>query len=710
MRQIKITGCLVLVLVVATIGFLRSQSSLTSEFGALQSKFLPEKRSDTGYLRQLVKIADKYVVSSPDSVTLLLSEIDRYAGKPLSALLQIDVIRLQGEVQLSFRDNKKAIDYFEKALQLSRQQKGAEKHEMTLLGELGIAYMELGAFAEALNYLFDGLKLAEKYGDDSRTLVLYNNIANAFYYQNKYEDALPYYVKGLALAVQLGDLLSVAIANNNIGGIYLKKKQFHLALQYLKKVMDSPTSRQYPELVFSAYTDMANAYAALDSLALAAYYYEKVLYEAGKQGDSLYIAHGQLGMAKLLSKQGNSKSALLYAKLGLQAAKAGGRKTVIRDANEILSGIYANLGNGMEAYQHHVLFKQYADSLNNLESERATALLEAEYNYSQKELEFERTSLQQKWIIFSSLTGVLSMAIVLFLLVRNRNRVKQANNQLTQQKIEIEKQHSALEQTLHDLRVTQQQLIQSEKMASLGELTAGIAHEIQNPLNFVNNFSEVSNELIEEMLVELNGGEIEEAKAISMDIKQNLEKIAHHGKRADAIVKGMLHHSRHGTGKKESVKINALCDEYLRLAYHGLKAKDRSFNARFETHFDTSIGEIQVIPQEIGRVVLNLINNAFYAVNERKKLSEEGYEPQVVVSTTNEDGNVSIVVSDNGTGIPEKVIEKIFQPFFTTKPSGQGTGLGLSLSYDIVKAHGGELKVETREGSGTSFYIKLPLA
>ena len=699
-----------LVLVVATIGFLRSQSSLTSEFGALQSKFLPEKRSDTGYLRQLVKIADKYVVSSPDSVTLLLSEIDRYAGKPLSALLQIDVIRLQGEVQLSFRDNKKAIDYFEKALQLSQQQKGAGKHEMTLLGELGIAYMELGAFAEALNYLFDGLKLAEKYGDDSRTLVLYNNIANAFYYQNKYEDALPYYVKGLALAVQLGDLLSVAIANNNIGGIYLKKKQFHLALQYLKKVMDSPTSRQYPELVFSAYTDMANAYAALDSLALAAYYYEKVLYEAGKQGDSLYIAHGQLGMAKLLSKQGNSKSALLYAKLGLQAAKAGGRKTVIRDANEILSGIYANLGNGMEAYQHHVLFKQYADSLNNLESERATALLEAEYNYSQKELEFERTSLQQKWIIFSSLTGVLSMAIVLFLLVRNRNRVKQANNQLTQQKIEIEKQHSALEQTLHDLRVTQQQLIQSEKMASLGELTAGIAHEIQNPLNFVNNFSEVSNELIEEMLVELNGGEIEEAKAISMDIKQNLEKIAHHGKRADAIVKGMLHHSRHGTGKKESVKINALCDEYLRLAYHGLKAKDRSFNARFETHFDTSIGEIQVIPQEIGRVVLNLINNAFYAVNERKKLSEEGYEPQVVVSTTNEDGNVSIVVSDNGTGIPEKVIEKIFQPFFTTKPSGQGTGLGLSLSYDIVKAHGGELKVETREGSGTSFYIKLPLA
>jgi signal transduction histidine kinase len=291
----------------------------------------------------------------------------------------------------------------------------------------------------------------------------------------------------------------------------------------------------------------------------------------------------------------------------------------------------------------------------------------------------------------------------------NRNRVKKANNLLTQQKIEIEKQHSALEQTLHDLRITQQQLIQSEKMASLGELTAGIAHEIQNPLNFVNNFSEVSNELIEEMLVELNGGEIEEAKAISMDIKQNLEKIAHHGKRADAIVKGMLHHSRHGSGKKELININSLCDEYLRLAYHGLKAKDRSFNARFETNFDTGIGEIQVIPQEIGRVVLNLINNAFYAVNERKKANEEGYEPQVAVSTKREDGNVSIVVSDNGTGIPEKVIEKIFQPFFTTKPSGQGTGLGLSLSYDIVKAHGGELKVETREGYGTSFHIKLPL-
>jgi signal transduction histidine kinase len=246
-------------------------------------------------------------------------------------------------------------------------------------------------------------------------------------------------------------------------------------------------------------------------------------------------------------------------------------------------------------------------------------------------------------------------------------------------------------------------------MASLGELTAGIAHEIQNPLNFVNNFSEVSNELIDEMNEELNKGEFEEAKAISSDIKQNLEKISHHGKRADAIVKGMLQHSRSTSGTKEPTDINALTDEYLRLAYHGLKAKDRSFNATMKTDYDESIGNINIIPQDIGRVVLNLINNAFYSVNEKKKQADHGYEPTVSVRTRKNNGKVEISVKDNGNGIPQKVIDKIFQPFFTTKPTGQGTGLGLSLSYDIIKAHGGEIKVSTKENEGTGFTIVLPV-
>jgi len=267
-----------------------------------------------------------------------------------------------------------------------------------------------------------------------------------------------------------------------------------------------------------------------------------------------------------------------------------------------------------------------------------------------------------------------------------------------------------LNQSLEQLKSTQAQLIQSEKMASLGELTAGIAHEIKNPLNFINNFSEVNNELIDEMKDELAVGNQQLAIEIADDIKQNLEKINQHGKRADAIIKGMLQHSRSSSGQKELADINTLCDEYLRLCYHGLRAKDKSFNSAMKTDFDNSIGNINIIPQDIGRVVLNLLTNAFYAVDEKKKQQPEGYEPTVSISTKKIGEKVEIKVSDNGNGIPMHVMEKIFQPFFTTKPTGQGTGLGLSLSYDIItKGHGGELKAETKEGEFTTFRIDLPM-
>ena len=247
-------------------------------------------------------------------------------------------------------------------------------------------------------------------------------------------------------------------------------------------------------------------------------------------------------------------------------------------------------------------------------------------------------------------------------------------------------------------------------MASLGELTAGIAHEIQNPLNFVNNFSEVNNELIEELKNEKMKLNREEQDQLLNDIYLNNEKINHHGKRADAIVKGMLQHSRNSSSAaKEPTDINKLADEYLRLAYHGLRAKDKSFNATMKTDFDKTIGNINIIPQDIGRVILNLITNAFYAVDEKKKSEIENYEPTVSVSTKKVNEDVFISVKDNGNGIPQHVIDKIFQPFFTTKPTGQGTGLGLSLAYDIVKAHGGELKVETTQGEGSTFIIQLPV-
>ena len=291
------------------------------------------------------------------------------------------------------------------------------------------------------------------------------------------------------------------------------------------------------------------------------------------------------------------------------------------------------------------------------------------------------------------------------------------NENIQSRNIELEKKvydrTQELTRTLQNLKATQDQLIQSEKMASLGELTAGIAHEIQNPLNFVNNFSEVNVDLIEELKEEVQKGNTEQAIQIANDIRDNELKIKEHGKRADGIVRSMLQHSRISTHKKELTDINILADEYMRLAYHGWRAKDKSFNSKYEIHFDPAVGKINIVAQDIGRVVLNLLNNAFYAVNKKKKelLHENpdaAYDPVVTIRTKKTGNMIEITISDNGNGIPQKALDKIFQPFFTTKPAGEGTGLGLSLSYDIVKTHGGELKVETKEKAGTTFIITLP--
>jgi signal transduction histidine kinase len=277
---------------------------------------------------------------------------------------------------------------------------------------------------------------------------------------------------------------------------------------------------------------------------------------------------------------------------------------------------------------------------------------------------------------------------------------------------ELKEEKEKVESTLKDLKNTQAQLIHSVKMASLGELTAGIAHEIQNPLNFVNNFSEVNSELIDEIKVAVQAGNTSEVLNLAEDVKQNLQKVSHHGKRADAIVKGMLAHSRSSSGEKQLTNINGLADEYLRLSYHGLRAKDNKFNAEFKTNFDPDLPKLNVVPQDIGRVLLNLINNAFQACTGRSLGAVKGYgdKPNVTVTTRKTENEVQISVADNGPGIPDGIKDKIFQPFFTTKPAGQGTGLGLSLSYDIIKAHGGDISLISDERIGSTFIIHLPLS
>jgi signal transduction histidine kinase len=373
------------------------------------------------------------------------------------------------------------------------------------------------------------------------------------------------------------------------------------------------------------------------------------------------------------------------------------RLNVLRDY-KLLAKLHEQSGNHKSANYALQAFISLQDSLQADQAKYGSLSFETEQELSAKELSISKLQSENK-ISGLSRNFSIGIAVLLFVLagsIYNRLRSKRRANEI-------------LENTLSELKSTQVQLIQTEKMASLGELTAGIAHEIQNPLNFVNNFSEVSHELIDEMKEELVNGNAVEAIAIADDVKQNLEKISHHGKRADAIVKSMLQHSQSSTGAKEPTDINALCDEYLRLAYHGLRAKDNAFNAAFTTDFDSAVGMVQVIPQEMGRVLLNLINNAFYAVAEKCKTAGPHYQPAVSISTRKLDNKVEISVADNGNGIPGAIREKIFQPFFTTKPTGQGTGLGLSLSYDIVKAHGGELKVETKEGEGSLFIIQIPV-
>lgn len=393
----------------------------------------------------------------------------------------------------------------------------------------------------------------------------------------------------------------------------------------------------------------------------------------------------------------------------LRTAKLQGKIEEVEDGYRGLSRLDSMRGNYKGAYENFKLYSLYRDSLQKKEAE--TKALQYEFDKKQaiakveqekKDADAKRIKNRQYFIIAGLTVLVLAVLTIALIQGKNSRQRKKTNTLLQSEKEKVEA-------TLSALTSTQAQLIQAEKMASLGELTAGIAHEIQNPLNFVNNFSDLNRELLEELKAEANKGNIDEVKLIADDVINNEQKIIQHGRRADAIVKGMLQHSQRSTGEKTLTDINALADEYLRHCYHSLRAKDNFYHATIHTEFDSSAGEINIVPQDMGRVLLNLFNNAFYAVNERKKLQGGSYEPVVSLATKKIGDRVQISVGDTGNGIPGNIVEKIFQPFFTTKPTGQGTGLGLSLSYDIVKAHGGEIKVESNEGEGTTFKVNLPL-
>jgi two-component system, NtrC family, sensor kinase len=662
-----------------------------------------------------------------DDAILLASKNNFKKGLALALNVKGRALAQQGNFQ-------EAILVFDQSLKQYQDIKD-QTGEANILSNLGSIYFMTGNSSKALELHFQSLKIAEEIGNELRIGTSYNNLGTVYHQNSTTEaEALDSYNKALKVFQKIAYEPGIATAAMNIGEVYFSGMNYDSALYYHQLALgycDGTLDATFP------LTQLGEIYGNLGDFQGAFGYHNRALEISERLGAKFELTESLIGYANTQKKQDDIGGAIRTFERAKILAEDIDAKKELEEVFAGLSGLYAIIGDYKSAYENEISSKSVKGEIAKFSTEQMIKQLKFEFELSQKEAEIELlqkdTELKnaavfnQRIIIFASLLGLLIFVITSFYLFRNNLSKQKANRLLQAQKEEIHAQREKVEFAFDQLKSTQAQLIQSEKMASLGELTAGIAHEIQNPLNFVNNFSEVSAELVEEIrearsesqaLRQSSGTEITKEEQLEdeilEDIRENLKKIQHHGKRADAIVKGMLAHSRKSTGEKVLTDINALADEYLRLSYHGMRAKDKSFNAGFQTDFDPKLPKINVVPQDIGRVLLNIINNAFQAVD-NSEFSPESYrdkndefKPLVTVSTKNLGDKVEISISDNGPGIPEAIKDKIFQPFFTTKPTGQGTGLGLSLSYDIVKAHGGNLEFETTN-YGTNFVIILPL-
>jgi two-component system NtrC family sensor kinase len=551
-------------------------------------------------------------------------------------------------------------------------------------------------------------------------------------------------------AIAASDERVLALDYNNLGLCYLVLKNYHKSIDYYLLFIRVAESSHFADYEVTAYNNTARAYFDIGNIDSASYYNDRAYATAIRTNNIRNIAYLIRNFGTVADARGDHKkaidyfrksiivlkvktnhyllsednrrladaylhlkrtdSALYFAKGAYDEGKLDKDPELVMKASDMLASIYSSTGDYKNAWLYQQEKIVNGDSL--FSREKSLQIQNLTFNEDQRrQQEAVARNAYEARVRFYTLLGILGVFVLIagILLFANQQR-KKANRVLHERNEQIETQHKALEKSLSDLKTTQKQLIQSEKMASLGELTAGIAHEIQNPLNFVNNFSEVNTELIDEMQQEIDKGNFDEVKDIAINVKENQQKINQHGKRADFIVKGMLQHSRISTDERELTNINVLADEFFKLSYHGLRAKDKNFNAEMVTHFDPDLPKINMVQQDIGRVLLNLFNNAFYAVNQKHKTAGEGYKPEVSVTTSVENGQVVIKVKDNGVGIPDTIKDKIMQPFFTTKPTGEGTGLGLSLTYDmVVKGHGGKIEVNTKEGEFTEFTVSLPL-
>ncbi len=692
----------------------------------------------------------------------------RVAGHPQPDTIRLRLLNGLAEALRAAGKFSRARDAAEEALNLAQRlvDPGEQTAALLLLGRF---WTHAGELQTALGFFQEAEHLARQHQDWPGTAEALRRLSDTERQLGNYAPALEYASRSLAIAQQRGQGRSVALSQLTLGLIYVQVGEYEQATPYFNQAL--PTFRQYgmkrPVAVtlnaigekYRFQGNWANALrfyqqaiainrASGDSVTLAlhsgnlAYVYEK----QGRRAEALAVARRAFdylrrnesteGIAWLGSVLGRihlgfnrPDSAISYARQSLLVARNAGVKEYSRDASQVLAEAYARRGNWAEAYRYQTLYVAYRDSTLGEQTQRRVAALRLGQELDKKQTQIAlmeqnrslqiKESRQQRILLLFALAGLLLAAVLVVVFWRTNLQRQRANRLLSQQRRDLQR-------TLDDLKAAQTQLVQSERLASLGELTAGIAHEIQNPLNFVNNFSEVSVELLDEVQEERTKPANHDEGLINDllgDLRENLTKITQHGQRASGIVRGMLEHSRSSSNEKQPTDLNTLAEEYLRLAYHGLRARDKSFNAELKTNLDPRLGKVRVVSQDLGRALLNLFNNAFYAVQQRQQSGKsdshgQPYQPVVSLSIRKVAPPlgtvgiwVEIQVRDNGTGIPDAIREKIFQPFFTTKPTGQGTGLGLSLSYDIItKGHGGMLTVESIPGQRTEFTITLPTA
>ncbi|MFI5152857.1 MAG: ATP-binding protein [Chitinophagales bacterium] len=648
------------------------------------------------------------------------SRIRKIEQDSLMALINLekgDINEVQALMKMAFLQDSpdSGIMYGQRGIALARSLNYA-KGEADCLYSCCFRFEDLGNIIQCTYYSLKALEIFESIRD-FRGISETKLLLQAYYREvGDNDNALAYAFSGEQLAESYSLVSEYDYPGHRLaplflaemGQTYLDKGQIDSSLFFTKKAIDQNelfygTVWNFPlYLLGRIQTIQGNYQAALQN------FREALLLAVSNHfaRDTLQVFSG---LSNLYLREGKFDSAIYYSKKVVINRNGGETPYVLESIND-LSRAYKMRDEKDSAIKYIEFRGFYADSLSNSKKLRDIQNLAFNLKLKQQELISSQEQYKEKLRFYSLAGGLLVIMLIAVFLWRNIRQRQKAYVLLEKQKEETDQQKIKTEKALSELKVTQFQLIQSEKMASLGELTAGIAHEMQNPLNFVNNFSDINKELIGELEDEMKKGNMQKARAIAQDIRDNEEKINHHGQRADAIVKNMLQHSRIHSGQKEATDVNKLAEESFQLSYQGFRSKNKSFKVSLKKDLDQSIGKINIIPQDISRVLMNLFNNAFYSISERERIQLNGYEPFVSVVTKRIADKIEITVSDNGMGIPQKILDKIYQPFFTTKPAGQGTGLGLSMSYDIIKAQGGDISVRSIEHDGAEFTVELPIA